>query len=80
MRECCLLVFSDDWESETAALQHSDNGTDWQPTKDEAGEAIVFSGNDTIRVQPGFSYRINKSAGVASVRMALVYGRSRSAI
>jgi hypothetical protein len=71
-RDCSLILYSAAWTSETAALELSDNGTDWQPAKDASGSAIVASGNDAFAVRGGFRYRINKSGSVASVRMTLI--------
>lgn len=65
-RECHLLVHSNDWSGETAELQQSDNGTDWQ-------QVIVLNDNYTMKAESGFNYRLNKSGGVASVRFALIF-------
>lgn len=74
-RDCSLLVFSANFQSETLSLQHSDNGTDWQASKDQNGDAVVFTANDTRRVPGGFHYRLHKSGSTASVRFALVKAR-----
>jgi len=71
-RDCSLILYSANWASETAALELSDNGTEWQPAKDAAGDAIVASGNEAFKVSGGFYYRVNKSGSVASVRMTLI--------
>lgn len=75
-RDASLFVQSADWASETADLEHSDNGTDWQASKDASGNAIQFSANDTVRVPGGFYYRLgNKSGSTAVVRLSVVKGR-----
>lgn len=74
-RDCSLSVFSANFQSETLALQHSDNKTDWQASKDQNGDAVVFAAVDTRRVPGGFWYRLVKSGATASVRWALVSAR-----
>jgi len=70
-RDCALVLYSANWASETANLEVSDNNTEWQAAKDDAGSAIAATGNEVFRVAGGFYYRINKSGAVASIRMTI---------